>query len=496
MFRKELWKKFQAAVVAAAVVLSPVVMPVTSYAAETETTTQAETTQPATTEQETIAKNDQAVKAEEAVVFVTVNKSANTAGRRYQLTVKSTDAAKYGFTKPEETKNKVTALDAVADVHAVMYGEENVTNKLTVTDQGWVTKIFGKETSANGFMVNNTVPSDDSGMGYLISQAVIKSGDVVNAFLYGDDTTYSDRYLYFDEVKSTLTANKEFSLTVKGTAAWGGTAIGEPNVTVELRDANDDWVQTKTTDLQGNVKFTVKNAGKYTAVITDSTYDYYIPVNAKLTVAEAPKPVHTHKFSAWKTVKKATVFAPAKQQRKCACGKVETRNYGKKLTATIKVNASSVTLKTKQSTSALKVTGLANGDSIKQWKSANTKIVKVAKNGKLTAGTKTGKTYVTVTLKSGKTAKIAVKVQKTTVKTTKLAGVPKKVTLVAGKKYTLKPSKSPITSQEKITYKSANTKIATVDAKGVIKAKKAGTVKVTVKSGKKAAVVTVTVKRK
>ena len=36
---------------------------------------------------------------------------------------------------------------------------------------------------------------------------------------------------------------------------------------------------------------------------------------------------------------------------------------------------------------------------------------------------------------------------------------------------------------EKITYKSSNTKIATVSTKGVIKAKKKGTVTITVKSG-------------
>ena len=42
---------------------------------------------------------------------------------------------------------------------------------------------------------------------------------------------------------------------------------------------------------------------------------------------------------------------------------------------------------------------------------------------------------------------------------------------------------TPANSTEKITYKSSNTKIATVSTKGVIKAKKKGTVTITVKSG-------------
>ena len=63
----------------------------------------------------------------------------------------------------------------------------------------------------------------------------------------------------------------------------------------------------------------------------------------------------------------------------------------------------------------------------------------------------------------------------------------------AGKKLTLKPSRTPITSTQKFTYKSSNKKIATVSSKGVIKGKKTGKAKITVKSGKKKYTVTVTV---
>ena len=166
---------------------------------------------------------------------------------------------------------------------------------------------------------------------------------------------------------------------------------------------------------------------------------------------------------------------------------------GSKLTPTIKVTASSIKLKVKQSTTKVKVTGLANGDSVQSYKSSNTKIFTVSKNGVLKAGKKTGKAALTITLTSGLQKKVTVKVQKKTVATSKITGLQKKVMLKKGAKLSLKPSMTPITSTQKFTYKSSNKKIATVSSKGVIKAKKAGKAKITVKSGKKKFTVTVTV---
>ena len=149
-------------------------------------------------------------------------------------------------------------------------------------------------------------------------------------------------------------------------------------------------------------------------------------------------------------------------------------------------------MKLKQSTTVIKVE-MAEGDSIVSWKSSNKKVVTVNKKGKLKAKKK-GKATITVTLASGKTASFVVKVQKGKVTTKKVTGVKKKITLKKGKKYKLTPVLNPITSQDKITYTSSNKKVATVDKKGNIKAKGKGKAKITVKSGKKKAVCTVTVK--
>ena len=207
-----------------------------------------------------------------------------------------------------------------------------------------------------------------------------------------------------------------------------------------------------------------------------------------------PMLTHEHNFT-WTVISKATVFAPEKQEGICSiCGAKQSRDNGSKLTATMKLNVTSIKLQKKQATTKVKVTGLANGDSVKSWTSSNKKIVTVDKNGKIKAGKKTGSAKITITLKSGKKATLKVKVQSAKVKTTKITGLKTKLTLKKGKSLTLKPVISPITSQEKVTYTTSNKKVATVTKKGVIKAKKKGTVTITVKSGKVTKKVKVTVK--
>ena len=204
-----------------------------------------------------------------------------------------------------------------------------------------------------------------------------------------------------------------------------------------------------------------------------------------------------HKWSNWKRTTAATVFKPEVQTRKCsACNKSETRNVGKKLAPKATLNASTVTLKVKQSTSRLKVTGLAKGDSVKSWKSSNSKIftVRGKSNGtcKIT-GKKRGTAKLQITLASGLKKTVKVRVQTAAVKTSKIT-VSKNVTVKKGKRVTLKPVVTPFTSRQKVTYTSSNKKIATVSSKGVVTGKKKGTVKITVKSGSKSVKVTVKVK--
>ena len=206
-----------------------------------------------------------------------------------------------------------------------------------------------------------------------------------------------------------------------------------------------------------------------------------------------PKLKHTPKY-VWKTVSKATVFQPEKQVGYCVyCKHTQTRYHGSKLKATIKLNTTAITLQRKQATKRVRVS-MANGDSIRSWVSTNTKIVTVDRNGLIRAQNRNGSAKIIVTLKSGKRATLNVKVQSGKVTTTKISGLKSSMTLKKGQKTTLKPVISPLTSTDKVTYATSNKNIATVSSAGIIVAKKKGTAKITVRSGKKSYVIKVTVK--
>lgn len=200
-----------------------------------------------------------------------------------------------------------------------------------------------------------------------------------------------------------------------------------------------------------------------------------------------------HEYGEIEIIKEATAVKTGEGQKICSiCGNID-KVVIDKLPATAKLNMKTVTLKVKQSTKALKVTGLAKGDSIKSYTSNNKKVAVVDKNGKITAKS-VGNAKITIKLASGKKVSVTVKVQKTTVKTTSLTIKDKKVVLKKGQTYTLKPVIKPLTSQQKATYQSSDSKVISVSSKGKITAKKKGTAIVTIKSGAKVTKVKVTVK--
>ena len=202
-----------------------------------------------------------------------------------------------------------------------------------------------------------------------------------------------------------------------------------------------------------------------------------------------------HQMSGWKVTKQATALAAGTKEQTCTeCGLKQQQTIPK-LTATFTLNVpenKTLPMKMKQ-TYQLKVYGLADGDKVVSWTSSNKKIATVSGSGKLKALKKKGKTTITVKLASGKTAKFTVKVQKADVATTSLTvlnkatgkKMPKTVSLKVKKKLSLTATAAPVTSKQKVTYSTSNKSIAAVNAKGVITAKKKGTVTITVKSGKK-----------
>lgn len=132
-----------------------------------------------------------------------------------------------------------------------------------------------------------------------------------------------------------------------------------------------------------------------------------------------------------------------------------------------------------------------------KYKTSNKKIATISKNGIIRAKKK-GTVTITAIAKNNKKAKATTKVTVgKVVKTLKFKEGTKK-TVTAGKKFTLHPTYSPKKASTKaVTFKSSNTKVATVTSKGKVTAKKAGKVTITATckdaKGKKAKF-TVTVK--
>ena len=156
-------------------------------------------------------------------------------------------------------------------------------------------------------------------------------------------------------------------------------------------------------------------------------------------------------------------------------------------TATPTPTTTTLTLRVKQT--------YKSGGKIKSVRTTNKKIVKVDKKGKIT-GKKAGKATVTITYTNGSRRIYQVKVQKGIVKTIAVSVNKRNIILAKkGKSFQLRVTLTPVTSQQKVTYKSSNSKVAAVNSKGKIVAKKKGTATITVKSGNKKITCKVKVKK-
>ena len=162
-----------------------------------------------------------------------------------------------------------------------------------------------------------------------------------------------------------------------------------------------------------------------------------------------------------------------------------------KTIAVTNLPAKQLTLKKGKSfTLKTKVTATGKISKKVAYKSSNKKVATVNAKGKITAKKKgTAKIYVISKANKKKKCTITVTVG-TPVTKVKLNKT--KSTMTVGKKQTLKVTITPKKASNKaVVWKSSNTKVATVSGKGVVTAKKAGTVTITATakdgSGKKAA---------
>lgn len=157
----------------------------------------------------------------------------------------------------------------------------------------------------------------------------------------------------------------------------------------------------------------------------------------------------------------------------------------------ITLSKTSLTLFLK-STYKLSVSKKIATDQVSKWTSSNTRIATVDKYGKIRAKA-VGTCYITVTMKSGATAKAKVVVKKKIAIKTLKANVKTK-TMKVKAVYQLVIKKTPVKANESISYKASNSKVAIVSSTGKITAKEKGTCIITIWGGTKKAQVKVIVK--
>lgn len=391
-----------------------------------------------------------------ANVTVHVNKTANQPGDTTTVKVTAKDAAVFGYNKPEATKNKVTVVDALYKVHSELYGEEFAQDPgkyLKIESNGAISAIFGVQTSAIGYYINNKMSSDYS------NAAVLTDGDEMTVFLYGDTTSWSDKYLYFQDVPKSVTAGEEFKVSVASTD-WSMAVTKEENCTVTLRDTETGEATDAITDKDGVAVLKTEKAGKYQIYVSASPYAYFVVPSVEIEVKEAqkpdPKPTDTPKPAAKVQVMMAqatTTKTSATVSWTKAANATSYRIYGTKCGGNYKLLK-----KVSANTTKWTQKGLKKGTAYKYYVVAYGKNGKTAKSDTLHVNTTGGK-YGAVK---------AITVNKKT------------VSLKAGKKVTLKATvtnngKKLTNHVSKVRYASSNTAVATVNAKGVITAKKKGT---------------------
>ena len=211
-----------------------------------------------------------------------------------------------------------------------------------------------------------------------------------------------------------------------------------------------------------------------------------VSVKPAPTVSVAPTPTASAEPAPTVSVKPAPT-ASVKTTPTASVAPIPTVSVAPIPTATPAPTTTILTLRVKQT--------YKSGGKIKSVRTTNKKIVKVDKKGKI-IGKKSGKATVTITYTNGSRRIYQVKVQKGIVKTTAVSVNKRNIILARkGKSFQLKVTLTPVTSQQKVTYKSSNSKVAAVNLKGKIVAKKKGTATITVKSGNKKITCKVKVKK-
>ena len=227
-----------------------------------------------------------------------------------EVEVTALDAEKYGFTDAVEG---VSALDALVKAHELAFGKDftkdTVGEYLAVGSSGWISKIFGTDTMACGFYVNQGYPNDGTpasyGGGYngtMVTNTPLLSGDVVDFYVYADDSTWSDYYTWVD-APAEMYVGQKVTATVTGfyaSSAYLHKTPAELKAAAKpLEGAKLGWMDPETgavtviegavTDKKGQATFTVADGFTgYLTAVSNEDEEVYALMNPTAKVKEIP----------------------------------------------------------------------------------------------------------------------------------------------------------------------------------------------------------------
>ena len=227
-----------------------------------------------------------------------------------EVEVAANTAEKYGFTDALEG---VTALDALVKAHELVFGEaftkETAGEYLAVGSSGWISKLFGEKTNACGFFVNQGYPNDGTpasyGGGYngtMVTNTPLLSGDVVDFYVYADDSTWSDYYTWVD-APAEMYVGQKVTATVTGfyaSSAYLHKTPAELKAAAKpLEGAKLGWMDPETgavtviegavTDKKGQATFTVDDSFTgYLTAVSNEDEEVYALMNPTAKVKEIP----------------------------------------------------------------------------------------------------------------------------------------------------------------------------------------------------------------
>ncbi|MCR1871299.1 Ig-like domain-containing protein [Longicatena caecimuris] len=374
----------------------------------------------------------------------TVTITAKAFGKSVAKTIKVVEPSLKVTGSTSLYRGKTTTLKATTSYSTKVTWTSSKPSIATVSSNGVVTgkkagtvtitaKAFGKSVTKTIKVVEPSLKVTGSTSLYRGKTTTLKA-----------TTSYSTKVTWTSSKPSIATVSSNGVVTGKkaGTVTITAKAFGK-SVTKTIKVVEPSLKVTGSTSLYRGKTTTLKATTSYSTKVTWKSSNSSIATVSSTGVVTGKKAgtVYIYANAYGKSVKyKLTIKEPALKLNK------SSSSIYKGKTTTLKATTSYRT----------KVT----------WKSSNSSIATVSSTGVVT-GKKAGTAYIYANA-YGKSVKCKVTVKNPTITLNK-----SKATAYAGKSYTLKATTS---YRTKISWKSSNTKIATVDSKGMVKLKKAGKV--------------------